>query len=154
MALFCGDTVLEGVELVEGVDVEDAVGGDRGRGDVVGELDGGEQFFFLGGGEDTEILLEGAGIDLPVRDKGRPPGLAADVVGPIGLAGVRVDAVEDAVGIGDEHKAVVFTQWELMQREASAALDSRRGRHAFLLNSDATVHPGAIAKMLEFATCL
>ncbi len=31
------------------------------------------------------------------------------------------------------------------------ALKSRKGRHAFLLNSDAVVHPGAIAKMLEFA---
>jgi GT2 family glycosyltransferase len=31
------------------------------------------------------------------------------------------------------------------------ALESRKGKHAFLLNSDASVHPGALAKMLEFA---
>ena len=32
------------------------------------------------------------------------------------------------------------------------ALQERRGRHAFLLNSDATVHPGAIRSMLDFVS--
>src|SRR5690348_11860257 len=88
-------------------DEEGSVGGGGGAADGFVHFYAAEELLFFGGGEDREGAAAGAEVDLAVGNERRGPDFAAELVGPVGLAGSGVNAVEDARTVVGEDQAVV-----------------------------------------------
>src|SRR5947208_3317854 len=85
---------------------EENVVGDDGRGvDRVAHVDFGDGVvLFLGEIKDRDVAVLVADIDLVADDHGGAPGGGEHVVGPIFLAGLGIDAVEEATEVRNEQE--------------------------------------------------
>src|SRR5205807_324330 len=58
-------------------------------------------------GEDDEFAFARSGVDFSVGNHWRGPEVADGLIGPVGLPGLGVEAVEEAGAVGGENQAVV-----------------------------------------------
>src|SRR5687768_16027992 len=99
--------VLKCIQSAHRRDIQHAVGGRRGGADGFAEVYLAEELFVLAGGEGEEGAVAHVEVHLAVGDEAGGPDFAFAFVGPVGFAGGGVDAVDDAVAVGDEDEAVV-----------------------------------------------
>ena len=89
-----------------GLDVERAVGDDGRRIDRISHVDLREQLLFFARGKYGKRAILGADVNFAVGVKRRTPDVRVEVVDPVNLAGLGVEAMEVAGKIADEQQPV------------------------------------------------
>src|SRR5207245_3663586 len=95
------------VEFGHGGDVQHPVRRRRGGTDGVAEFDGTKDALLLARGEHPEIAAPRAQINLAVGHQRRGPHFALDLVRPIRLPGLRIEAVELPAEVRDEQQPIL-----------------------------------------------
>src|SRR6266852_1378859 len=95
------------VEFGHGSDVQHPVRRRRGGADGVAEFDGTEDALLLARGEHPEITAPRAQINLAVGDQRRGPHFTLDLVRPIRLPGLRIEAMDLPAEVRDEQQPIL-----------------------------------------------